>query len=56
MRKANYYDHPFTVTQRGPKNWTCTVAGSRSVGWGSRAELAIRDWKRQEYLWSKKNS
>ena len=32
-------------------NWTCHVGRFIAVGSGSRPELAIRDWTRQNRLW-----
>jgi hypothetical protein len=33
--------------------WTCRVRNSRATGWGSRPDLAIRDWKVQSKAFDK---
>lgn len=39
----------YMLRQSG-NGWNCRVRNSRVTGWGSRPELAIRDWKKQSRL------
>lgn len=42
------HDREYRVRKAtGTGGWHCRVEGSRIVGWGSRPELAIRDWQAQ---------
>jgi hypothetical protein len=46
--------YQLTVVKNGRgKAYQCRVAGSRAVGWSTRADLAIRDWKRQSKAFDK---
>lgn len=38
----------YLLTYKGyNRGWNCRVSGKVGCGWGSRPELAIRDWKAQ---------
>jgi hypothetical protein len=43
----------YQISGKG-RSWTCRVDGSRAVGWGSRPDLAIRNWHYQHRLLRKR--
>ena len=44
----------YQLEKTGRKSWTYRVEGYVAVGWGSRPDLAIRNWKQQDKLWKSK--
>jgi hypothetical protein len=44
----------YILVKMSPKSWQCRVNGQKAVGWGSRPDLAIRNWHEQERLWRQK--